>query len=419
MVFAFLALAAQQPANREEVNVRDFYSSPALPIGEDVAAVQKAIDEAIRRGGGTVRIPNIGRSYVLTRPVVIAPSKIEYWTQARLKIIGDGSVGQLRYVGPPGLAAIRALAPNLMDLENINLDLEQSNCIGIELTHITADGRRKSVYDNRLTRCRVRMKAGVKNSVGFAVGTGAIPPEFGDTTSVVLDQCAAFFEPNYDKDRKSAEFIKYVADQGNIGFSLNGLNTLSNQLISCAATGMKVGYTLKNDGQLKDSAIANGTNNFIECQGNYTAVMFSMPGGTQTTIRGGRLEHIGALLQIGPALHPGLEDGMVAVYDMAIDTVHAERNKEIGILNDNALIGLHFAGSLLLQNVSLGDSGPEKLFSIESLQGPGPGRRLITIISSRQQFGRPWDRAESWQGVAPRGQSWRAVVDGREVWRNS
>jgi hypothetical protein len=419
MVFAFLALAAQQPANREEVNVRDFYSTPAMPIGEDVTAIQKAIDEAIKRGGGTVRIPNIGRSYVLTRPIVIAPSKIDYWMQARLRIIGDGNVGQLRYVGPPGLAAIRALAPNLMDMENINLDLEQSNCIGIELTHITADGRRKSVYDNRLTRCRVRMKSGVKNSVGFAVGTGAIPPEFGDTTMVILEQCSSVFEPNYSGERKSAEFIKFIAEQGNVGYSINGLNTLANQFIGCNAVGMRVGYALKNDGNLKDSSNANGTNNFIECQGNFTALMFSMPGGTQTTIRAGRLEHVGALLHIGPPGNPGSEDGMVAVYDMAIDTIHAERNKEIGILNDNALIGLHFNGSMLLQNVSLGDTGPEQIFSIHSLPTTRPARRLITVISSRQEYGRRWDTAEGWRSAAPSGQPWRAVVDGREVWRNN
>jgi hypothetical protein len=226
------------------------------------------------------------------------------------------------------------------------------------------------------------------------------------------------YENDGGMDRKSADYMKFVADQGHVGYSINGGNTLANALQFCAVSGMRVGFTMKNDAELKGSwNTAGGSNNLLECQGNYTAVMISLPGGVGMAVRGGRFEHIGAALHIGPRKAEGREDGYVAFYDTVIDAVHAERNAECGFLVEPALFGLHFAGSLLLQNVNLSNTGPDQLFSFRSFAS-NLGRHLVTIISSRQKYGGSWSDPASWDRWVKVREPWRVVVDGREVWRN-
>lgn len=417
MMFSCLLAATLIGQDVGQFDVRKFYSTPACLEAEDTKAIQKAVDECLKKGGGNVELPWLGRSYVLKDTIQVDGQRVGGDTTLRIQ--GDGPYTAIRYQGPPNRAAFRIVRPISSQFNSLRLYLETSNTIGFDIT----GAGRPSTYDNVFMQCRTTIKPGIKNCVGFVLGN-----ESGDTNSTSLINCqTASEELSLAANSKTSETIsRKVGAAGHIGFAILGGNTLTNAIRDCMATGCRIGLTFN----MGENALLDhdrnfngaGTNLIDNFGANFCGLVFQLTGGTHMLIRGGRAEHCGALLLVGPKKAAGPEDGQVDLQDYAFDVPEAELNEEatLGFVSNGTVIGLHFVGSFMMRNSSFGRNGgdPQTIKRLIEVKGVGEakGQRQIQIDGSKNAHAVDWTKPATWQDwIRPGGGTWRVSVNQNRV----
>lgn len=412
-MLACLAALALAPQSIGQFDVRKFYSSPSCPESEDTQAIQRAVDECLKKGGGEVELPWMGRSYVLKDTIQVDGGRAGGDTTLRMQ--GDGPYTAIRYRGPANRAAFRIVRPISSQFNSLRVYLETSNTIGFDIT----GAGRSSTYDNFFLQCRTTMKPGIKNCIGFALGN-----ESGDTNSTSLTNCQVYSEElNTTDSPKSSEAIaRKVGAAGHIGFAVLGGNTLTNALRDCMATGCRLGVTFN----MGENALLDhdrnfngaGTNLIDNFNANFCGLVFQLTGGTHMLIRGGRAEHSGALLLVGPKKVAGPEDGQVQVEGYTFDDPEPMLNEDpgLGFVSNGTVVGLYFVGSFLMRNCTFGENegSPPAIKRLIEVQGVGgvPGRRLIEIDGSKNAHSGDWTKPATWQDwIRPGSGAWKVYVD--------
>lgn len=415
-------LSLMMQAGAKVHNVKDFYPTAQRHRANDNSAIQKAVDAALKEQKGVVYLPYLGREYELFTPIHIDSSRVNIPNGTRLMVLGEGPLGTIRYKGVAGTSAFRIAGPHRSEFQNLSVRLDTSNTTAFEISHLagTSGGSARphfrNAYDNRFTRCRATMSANTKNCVGFSAATDEIPARGGDLSANVFDQCEVRWEHRYNGDVKTAAFLEEVHKAGHIGFNVLGSNSLANEWRSCAAMFMDIAASLRNDAKTPQSRQAGGTNSFRDFHCGFNALIFAVPGGNEFSVIGGRTEHSGALLLVGPnSPSSGGENGLVTIRDYTFDDGSPERNDQIGYVDKDAFIQLNFTGNASIDgcsfNAIMHRRAETKFISARDNAGSS-GPRYISINATRKTYGADWTRMATWRswlgGAASR---WRIKVD--------
>jgi hypothetical protein len=345
----------------------DVLNAPGITFQEKLenSVEMAAINPAVNSGSGLygnaelyIRKEPTGGYHSLSSTVVVDLKQASQNVRNPFDIRCDDQM-RIRYFGTSG-PAIEFFNAYAMDITNLNIDLHNSQTIGIAFS-----GGARWV---KMRRCRVYMLPDVHSSVGILFNGQALAGTTGaDVSSVHLDACevTSMKHEDYVDTNFTWEKLRDVGNTKNVGFGLFGGDSMANTIERCSATRMRVGFTndlsdlvglgLSVQGpSLYAGNLSNGGNGlltFRESMANYSYVGWHLVGFGHYNIFGGRSENCGNYIHYGVAgANPNWgENGSLGIFGAEFSQLATI----ISVTNNwasNAVLTINAGGSVLVDN---------------------------------------------------------------------